>query len=225
MPQTIFRSQLNKFVELLVSNEIFQNGFELVQDLSKTELIVPLPLRVVHLKTQFYFEVEGFNEFFRVGVLPGHTPEIETDFLTNWSHVVDACGEWISRVKREVGQPDPWLLLKQGQILVEEIPATDQEEKITPQEQERIEEFVRSLKQFIKDEVNPNDSQLKLVDEKLTYLLESARRQGKRDWAHTAVGVVFTIAIGLAMAPEQANKLIHLTSIFLRTLFIKFLLQ
>src|SRR5206468_186767 len=114
-------------------------------------------------------------------------------------------------------------LLNQGSILADQIPVDDQSATFDGQELERLHQHIESVREFLLSSAEPTESQLQLIDEKLKYLEDSARRQSKQDWAHTAIGVMCTIAIGLAMAPEQAQRLFALTSEFLKTIFMHLL--
>ena len=50
----------------------------------------------------------------------------------------------------------------------------------------------------------------------LKYLSESSKRQGRKDWFHTAIGVLFTIIIGLSLAPDQARELLRFATSVLK---------
>jgi len=41
----------------------------------------------------------------------------------------------------------------------------------------------------------------------LNYLAEAASRMGRQDWIHTTIGVIFTIAVGVGLAADQAREL------------------
>ncbi len=157
-------------------------------------------------------------------VFPSGIPRPVYALGDKWSQVTGDFSTWLERIQKELAEPDPWLLLRQGNILLDEI-LLDKEvgESFDQNELRRLHEFIQTLRQFLISEVTPNAEQLRLIEERLRYLEESAKRQNKKDWAHTAIGIIVTIAVGLAMSPEQAHKLFTLTSEFVNTLFMKLL--
>jgi hypothetical protein len=54
-----------------------------------------------------------------------------------------------------------------------------------------------------------------LIGEKLDYLLAAAKRQGRKDWLHTSIGVIFTLATALAFSPEQAKTIWNILKVAL----------
>jgi hypothetical protein len=223
----IFRSQLNELIKAILE-ENFIDSVEFDKDLSKTDLQIELPLRITHKGSNSFFNIRFSSSFsstyFVVEYFPGVEAKQEYHLATAWSEILEWLKSWINVIQRELSQPDPWILLTQGSILTDSIPDSDNiTEKLSEEDFHRLGEFTNSLREFLVSEIKLSQDQFKLIDERLEYLEESAKRQNKRDWAHTAIGVTFTIAIGLALAPEQASKLLALTSEFLRTLFIKLL--
>ncbi len=51
------------------------------------------------------------------------------------------------------------------------------------------------------------DQHLKTIDQKLDYLTEAAERQGRKDWYHTAIGVLITFGSALGLDQTQDKKL------------------
>jgi len=188
-------------------------------------LTVELPLNI---------SIGDGNLFFRIGVttpylyrltfFPSAMPRPDSTTVEEWSTVTKQFSTWAKRIQKELTEPDPWLLLRQGNILLGEIPL-DKEggEGFDEHELRRLHEFTQRIRQFLISEARPNTEQLNLIEERLHYLQESAKRQNKKDWAHTAIGITVTIAVGLALSPDQAHRLFSLTSEFLNTLFMKLL--
>jgi hypothetical protein len=222
--QSIFRSQFNQLIQLLNKEDPGLGNFKIDKNLAQIGLTVELPIDITHLPTQFYFKISLGGSQFKATYFPGREPKEESRYTTDWSYMVVFCNSWVKIIKKELSQPDPWTLINQANILKDQIPSEpDSQDRFNEAEIARVHEYTLSLRQFLVSEIKPNESQLRLIDEKLRYLEESAKRQNKQDWAHTAIGITFTIAIGLALAPDQANRLFQVTSEFLRTLFIKLL--
>src|SRR5215213_2915668 len=213
--QFIFRSQLNELIQTILEANFASGSIEFDKDLSKTDLQIELPLRIIYKGSNFhYFEISFRSSryapsgYFRTEYFPGAEANKESHLNTLWPEIIEQLKSWMNIIKRELSQPDPWILLNQGDVLTNQIPDSgDAAEKLSEEDVQRLYEYTKSLKEFLVSEIKPSQDQLKLIDERLKYLEESAKRQNKRDWAHTAIGVTFTIAIGLALAPEQASKL------------------
>ena len=227
--RSIFRTELNAIVQTLLMSGLDQTGFEFSKDFSKRVFDIQLPLQITHRESGFYFIVdfergEWNTTSYSTSSFPTIAADDEIEYFTTWSAVISNLGAWLERVSNELSQPDPWLLLNEGNLLADNIPSEGASlEKFNEEELSWVRGLLDSIRDFLISETQPTSDQLKLINEKLTYLEESARRQNKQDWAHTAIGVVVTIAIGLAMAPDQANKLFQLTSALLRSIFFKLL--
>lgn len=227
--QSIFRTELNAVVQSLLTSGLDETGFEFSKDFSKKVFDIQLPLQVTHRESGFYFIVdfergEWGATSYSTSSFPSMSADDEVEYVKSWGEVINTLDSWLGRVGKELSQPDPWLLLNEGKVLVDNIPSEGASvERFDDEELIRVRTLLDKVREFLISETQPTEDQLKLVDEKLLYLEESAKRQSKQDWAHTAIGVMFTIAIGLAMAPDQANKLFQLTSEFLKAIFVKLL--
>jgi len=221
--RSIFRTELNAIIQSLLKSELGETSFGFSKDLSKKVFSVELPLQVTHKESGFYFQIDFeldhyANPYYAVRTFPGDYQDIY-----HWDEVINRMGEWLDRVRTEISQPDPWLLLNQGSVLKDAIPVDSPHRNIDDYERLRIHEHLQIVREFLIVEAQPSSEQLQLIDERLLYLEGAAKRQSKQDWAHTAVGVMFTIAIGLAMAPDQANRLLQITGDFIRSIFVPLL--
>ena len=80
-------------------------------------------------------------------------------------------------------------------------------EPFTAQQVDQIAESLKKIREYLELELDLDVQQKTLVNEKLDYLLEASKRQGRKDWLHTSIGVIFTLAIALAFSPEQARTI------------------
>lgn len=223
MGRNIVRSQLNDVVRAIVSSGIDRNDFSFHPAISQSVLSVALPLKIKFGSSSFFFELYDYAGDLRVSLFPN--AELRGKGGINcptFDAVIERLNEWLEIVRSQAEQPDPWELLTEGSVLTSNIPVSSgNDEVLNDSELARVREHLAAIRQFLISELSPNADQMKLIEEKLSYLEASARRQTKQDWAHTAIGVVFSIAVGVALAPDQANRLFLLTSEFLQTLFVK----
>lgn len=214
-------------VKSLLNSRLDQTVFEFSNEFSKDLFAFQLPLGLTHRDSGFNFIVdfetgEWDMPYFTVQSFPSTNYENRLMYVGDWDEVMRQFDSWLEKVRKELSQPDSWLLLNEGKVLTDSIPSAGASlERFNDEELSRVTGLLDSIRGLLISEARPTEDQLKLIDEKLSYLGESAKRQNKQDWAHTAIGVVVTIAIGLAMAPDQANKLFQLSSALLRAIFLK----
>jgi hypothetical protein len=222
--QFIVRSQLNQLIQTVLQSLVAPDALSFIPDISQTSLQVKLPLRVTLVDHAYFsFEIRYSNaDYFHVQYYPDMHRQPTLQSVSSWVSVIKKFREWVEVVGEELAEPDPWSLLKQGSLLTESIPTgSGKDEGFTELELTRVHEHLDGIRDFLISEIKPSLDQLKGIDERFSYLEESARRQSKQDWANTVIGVVFTIATGLALAPDQANKLFQLTSTLLRSIAMK----
>jgi hypothetical protein len=223
--ERIVRSQINELIQTVLKSNVSPDTLTFVPAIPKTSLQLRLPLRIAYEDPSFFFEISftsrgKFQSYF----FPDNRFETRNSYNDTWSPVIAQFETWLAVVGAESSQPDPWALLDQGSFLKDAIPsASGAQQLFSGSELARLRGFLIEAKRFLVAEAGPTDEQLDLINERLDYLKQSAERQNKQDWAHTAVGVMFTIAIGLAMAPEQANRLLELTADFIKTIFMPLL--
>ncbi len=186
---------------------------------SEEEGIIHPPLTVSRLKYRdghFYFQFDFRNY---LGTLihyssfsPGKEKAVEDHFADSWSAQAADAREWASVLKREIDAPDLWLEIKKYQATFSLVPpAKLLNEPIPAYEADQIGEALRLLTDEIKKQFKLTTQQNEFVRSKLDYLADAAKRQPRLDWVHTCIGVLITIAMGLAMAPAEASKLWQLT--------------
>jgi hypothetical protein len=120
------------------------------------------------------------------------------------THVVN----WLMNLKREVQTPDLWEQLKE--YAPHETFIGTAEISNAPFSYPEVENIIGSLDKLqtqIEKNFNLQGEQLSFVKREIDYLKDAAKRQGRKDWMHTAIGVIITIAVGLALSPEKTKLL------------------
>jgi hypothetical protein len=225
----LLRSQVNELIKLAAGSGVPPAAIEFSRDLAKPVLYVQMPLRLAVRGTEFFFEIDydpgkrGGRQY-KASRFPAGSPRTEVDLTPFWSTVVEYFGYWLRTVGRELGEPEPWLLLTGADALLAGVPlAQAAAETFDDRELGELRKFLGTVREFVASEGRATPSQLSEIDERLAYLEEQARKQDKRAWAFTAIGVVVTIAVGSLLSPEQAHKLFGLTAEFLRGVLTKLL--
>ncbi len=199
---------------------------------SLKDLTVALPLKLRVMKDNGLFFNIGYQEYsngaryFRAEFFPSGTVAFgsKTEEFSNWNSLISVFSDWAQKVRVELDEPDPSLLIEQGRMLLGSIPTPGTHaDKFSEYDLHFVHESVGRIRKFLVSEIAPNEQQLSSIDERLRYLEESAKTQDKKAWAYTSIGVAFTIASALALSPEQGQKLFVLTSELLKGIFMRLL--
>jgi hypothetical protein len=139
---------------------------------------------------------------------PGEHTFEEREFSLTWESQLEHVKNWATYLKREIDAPDLW-----GQILNEKglaeaaLSAEDSDAAFTAKEQQYISSSLREIKDYLVSKHHLHDEQARFVEERLDILEKESKRQGRQAWLHTTIGVLFTIIIGISLAPDAARDL------------------
>lgn len=168
-------------------------------------------LKVSHLRyngTHFFFKFDFLNGKHYSIFSPGKDQLVERQRPGDWGNQLSYFAYWLIYLKREINSPDLW-----GELAKYQLPPGEQigkdigNEPFTFQQVQQIADSLKKIAQYLETNLRLDAKQKALVNEKLDYLIEGSKRQGKRDWINQAIGVVFTIAVDLALDPEKAKTL------------------
>jgi hypothetical protein len=208
----ILRSQKNEILNLIKESELDPFNFIWRVGASKythTDSGVPvLVSRLSYDGTEYYFQFDFVKEQHYAIFSPGGEKLVEEQYPGSWISQLSSVWRWLTFLKREIEQPDLWAELAKYQLPPgEQISSGIGNEPFTAQQADQIIEGLRKVRAYLEAEFDFNEQQQKLVDEKLDYLMGAAKRQGRKDWLHTSIGVIFTLATALALSPEQAKTI------------------
>ena len=112
--------------------------------------------------------------------------------------------DWLQRLQKEIQAPDLWAEIEKYRSAFS-LTAPDHlpNDPIPPPEAENIRKELAELSGRLDSLFPMTEEQTQFVRSKLDYLTAATKRQGRRDWMHTAIGVFFTIAMALALAPDK----------------------
>jgi len=162
-----------------------------------------------HCTSKFYFKFDRSKTGgFIVKFSPGkYQLEGREGGIRNWAEAVVWFSNWLTYLKGEIA-PDLWQQLQEyspNESLVdtERISNTP----FTYLEVERILSGLDRIQDEIESGFSLQEEELAFVERQIEYLKDGAKRQGRKDWVHTSIGVVATIAVGLALSPEKTKLL------------------
>jgi hypothetical protein len=204
------------------------DALDLVNRESLKRLTLPLPFKITVKDSDLFFQIDSVdlekeNRYWTRFLPAASGARADGNFCTEWKFVLSDFRLWAQRVRVELDEPDPWLLVEQGSMLLGSIPTETYTDRLSEHDLHSVHEFVGQIREFLISEVAPNQQQLALIDERLGHLEEAAKTQDRKAFAYTAVGVVVAIATALTLSPEVGHKLFVLTSELLKTLFMRLL--
>lgn len=161
---------------------------------------------LTHTPTGYYFRFQsGLRGAVDVVAFWPDKDSLECGGLVvNWNQAILLAGEWLARVKIEATAPDLWGALRAEKAL----PAESMEcenEPFTSQEKIEVTKRLTEIEQYLLRTADLQNEHRAFVRRRLEYLVGAVDRLGKRDWLHTALGIFFTIATGVALDSEGAR--------------------
>ena len=203
----LLKSQRNKVLQLIKSRGLdpFNFHWSTTESANEHEILVPL---LDYEKGEYYFQFDTLNEKNYSAFSPGENGIDQTQFPGNWDHQLRNVATWLDCLKREIDEPDLWSDIEKYRIEEDqEALARIVNEPFTVNQADQIQLGILKMRSYLEEFTKSNESQALLVNEQLDYLAEAAKRQGKRDWLHTSIGVIMSISVSLALAPNQAKDL------------------
>ena len=129
----------------------------------------------------------------------------------SWEYQRRYVREWLSYLRREIDQPDLWAEISKYRLPPEsELGPDVPNEPFTAYQVEQILSGLNQVRAYLEEQGLATEEQKLFVNERLNYLEDAAKRQGRKDVIHTCIGVFFTIITALALAPEQAKTMWYL---------------
>ncbi len=207
----LLKTQKNKIFEILQKEGLESADFRWSEEASiyASYLIVN---RLTYRDTDFYyqFDFSGKDGYHLCEYSPGNDMKVQTAEPLDWDSQLYFAKIWASCLKKGIDAPDFWQELEKYQTTFSlSLPTKFKllNEPIPAYEVEQIIKALNLLKREIKKQFKLSSEQNEFVSQKLDYLADAAKRQGRFDWVHTCIGVLITIAMGLAMAPQEASRL------------------
>jgi hypothetical protein len=200
---TLLRSQKRRVYEIL--QEV---GLEPAEFSWSQKRIVEL-LSVSRLNyqdgEQYYFLFSSYEINSWCIACPGRFRTMDYRYPKNWEEQVGIFRAWAETLKQELDTADPWAALAKYRLAVNgELSRTVVNEPIAAVEAEQIGQALRRLGEGVTAAFCLGGERAALLQAKLDYLAEAARRQRSRDWVYTAMGVWASLAVALTLTEEEA---------------------
>jgi hypothetical protein len=168
-----------------------------------------------HVQSGARFVVRGVAGDYSTWWSAGDEPVWERAKLS-WFRVMEQVRFWLSAVKQDVETPDLWAQVQRERELLAAVSAdANDNTPFTAAEREEIAEQLRELKNYLMRRHTLSDEQVRLLDERLDYLADAAKRVGRKDWFLMAAGAMLSYVLAAALPPDAATHVLGtlLTSI------------
>ncbi len=204
----LLKSQKNEIFELILSREFDPINFQWCEVQSERHRDLPTVPELRFVDSGFFFVFDTERDRHVARYSPGSERLVVEGAPATWMAQKNHFRTWLSFLKREIEQPDLWYEISKYQLPSDsDSTPADFNEPFTVNEFEQIERGLDQIKSHLLENFAESEEHVQFVEERLQYLTESAKRQGRKDWLHTCIGVIFTMATSLTLAPEEAQNI------------------
>jgi len=208
----ILRSQANWVRDVLKQEGLDPGEFawdetpaKHTRELAEEEFVSQL----THQPTAYCFTFDLRRETFYVSFSPGlDIPSVDDASnlggTSDWKWVKTRVRDWARALKREIEAPDLWAAVRSEKAIVQAA-AAEENVDFTEEEKKRLGEAITEIGAYAKTISGDEEEAHRRIEQNIEYLRGAVERLPKRDWLHTAIGVLFTIAMSLSS--EQATDL------------------
>jgi len=186
------------------------------EELEKTPTLRYTPSGEYFFK--FLRTIRGFYAEYSAGEASIHGSGPFGATWVSWETGLSIVEEWLTYLKREIQAPDLWSLLTEQTALVQAASADSPNTPFSTLEIKKISDGLRELQEYIEKTQQLDEQKHAFLESKLDYLVDAAHRQGRQDWLYVAIGVLSTVVMSLAMAPDQAKEVFRFVSSVLQAI-------
>lgn len=193
--------QSNLFVEAIQGVGLDPRNFDLTDDDGE--------IRIKHRWSPSCFTIRSNGLSIVALYVVGDGPEWPIA-AQSWVTLPPRINYWLKEVKRDLETPDLWAELQRDDRLLFRATFDDVTENssFTLDEQNEIATRLRALGEHAKRTYSLSAAQMRAVDAKLDYLVNAARRLGRKDWLNICAGAILGLILVVALPPEAARGIL-----------------
>ena len=207
----LLRSQKNELFAAVQKKGLKPSEFEwvIIDSVFSTNLKIP---KLIHQPTEHYYIFDLKNGEHCTEYSPGGVDKWKASkYPGSWYYQQKHFDNWLNLLKNEV-EPDLWEFISKENIFREISDSANNDYPFNIEEQEYISTRLHEIERCLISTQNLSKEHEEFVKARLNYLEEASKRQIRRDWMHTMIGVLFTIIVGIGMSPSAANELFNFAS-------------
>lgn len=203
----LLKSQKNEIFELIKNKDLDHANF-IWTEVRSTWTSGEAVNMIKYIDSDFFFKFDFRRNENYCSYSPGKVRKVGKKFPGTWQGIKAYFNDWLSYLRREIDQPDFWADIAKYQIPIDSETKRDvANEPFTAYQAEQIIESLNKVRAFLHENELVSEEHQTFVEDKLNYLEEAVKRQGRLDWIHTCIGAITTIAVALALPPEQINAI------------------
>lgn len=151
---------------------------------------------------------------------PGSDARVARRPTHTWPSQLSCVIEWLKHLKREIEAPDLWGAVAQERKLAEAASSSETPNSaFTPEEQQSLTAKIHEIEKYVIETHSLTGEQAEFVKRRLDYLVDSAKRLGRLDWANVTQSVLITIVLQTAIPPDATRELLRLAWTLLGSFF------
>jgi hypothetical protein len=163
--------------------------------------------RIKHKWSASCFTVDRKAGNYAARYVVGDGPEWPTD-ASSWQASASRISTWLAEVKRDLETPDLWAeLQREAKLLGANADDVAENTPFTPDEQKEIAVRLRALAEHARRTYSLSAAQMRALDAKLGYLVDAARRLGRKDWLNVCAGAILGYILTALLPPEAARDM------------------
>jgi hypothetical protein len=193
--------QSNLVVEAIQGAGLDPRQFDLADDDGE--------IRIKHKWSPSRLTIRSEGAFIIVFYVVGDGPEWPIGSQT-WLTIPPRIDFWLKEVRRDLETPDLWAELQRDDRLLFRATFDDVTENASfpPDEQNKIATRLRALGEHAERTYSLSAAQMRVLDRKLDYLVNAARRLGRKDWLNVCAGAILGLILAVALPPEAARGML-----------------
>ena len=170
-------------------------------------------INAVSLKgTEYYFafDWDSHGNTFYVFYSPGQETPLEEGPAGDWNYTCHTFAQWLSFLSREMETYDPWEQLAEYSQLVEVSPARDMPNNaFTFPELEGIWKGLTAIQATLLEHAGNSAERQQFITGQISYLIESSKRMGRKDWLVLAIGTFVGIVSNMALSADVTHQIFN----------------
>jgi hypothetical protein len=202
---TLLRSQKRRVYEILREAGLEPAEFSWLQETIAGSLIVS---RLDYRYGDYYFQFSSYEMSSWCLACPGTFRSMDYSYPKTWEQQEQILAQWAKVLKTELESSDPWEEVARYRLALDEegSPGTVNE-PIPAVEADQIGRALARLGEKLTRDLGLSTDPARVVQAKLEYLAEAARRERSRDWMYLVLGVCTATAVTLALDEERTALL------------------
>jgi hypothetical protein len=164
-------------------------------------------IRIKHKWSESCFNVGGSPGHYVGSYVVGDAPAWPYNAYS-WQALMSRVSQWLEDVKRDLETPDLWAeLQREAKLLGAGSTEVTENTPFTLDEQKEIAERLPKLAKYAKRTYSLSGTQMRVLEAKLDYLVDAARRLGRIDWRNVFAGAILSFILSAAVPPESARDI------------------